>query len=377
MGKKTGLLRSDPDRYYDGYTLYNRLDEREIYLIGMDGKVEHSWQSDGSGLAELFPSGDIMYGRNQHGVYQLNWAGDRVWSYGCDYHHDFDASQGDRIMILAGCHAKVLDRPDIFAGCDEGLSFTSNMFLEIEKDSQRVTWIWWAHEHIDELKELGVSFPRPVDKRSKYRKGDIFHCNTVEVLPDTQLGRRDQRFRAGNVMFSYRQVDTIGIVDRDTKEIVWVWGPGKLDGQHQPTMIPDIHPVTGEPMPGAGHILVFDNGRYQRDFSRVVELDPVTKEIVWSSPTNWYSWHISGAERLPNGNTFICDGPAGRLFEIAPEGEVVWEYQNPHVSEMTARKNGRAQVGFEDIGGRDTVHAVYRAMRYPRSYVEKILEDRQ
>ena len=146
MNENTGLIRSDPERFYDGYTLYNGLDEREINLIDMEGKVVHSWQSDGSCLAELMPSGDIVYGRNQHGVYRLNWAGDRIWSYDCDFHHDFDASRENRIMILAGYHAKVLDRPDIFTGCEEGLAFISNMFLEVGTDTQRVTWTWWAHE---------------------------------------------------------------------------------------------------------------------------------------------------------------------------------------------------------------------------------------
>jgi hypothetical protein len=230
-----------------------------------------------------------------------------------------------------------------------------------------------AHEHVEELRAVGIEFPRPIGERSKYRNGDIFHCNTLEVLPDTELGRRDERFRPGNILFSYRQMSVIGVVDRDSGEIVWVWGPGELDGQHQPTLIPDTHPLTGDAMPGAGNILVFDNGRYERDYSRVIEVDPTTDRIVWTSPTNWHSWHISGAERLPNGNTLICDGPAGRLFEITPGGETVWEYVNPYFGAEDPDAPRTRGAAHDDMGV-DTVRAVYRASRYPKQYVERVLE---
>jgi len=147
-------------------------------------------------------------------------------------------------------------------------------------------------------------------------------------------------------------------------------GSGELDGQHRPTLIPDAHPLTGRQMPGVGHILVFDNGRYRRDSSRVLEIDPVSAEIVWSSPADWYSWHISGAERLPNGNTFICDGPAGPFFEITPRRRTVWEYRSPVAGRAG---EGRAErTAHDDIGGTDSPRDIYRPVRYHREYVGKI-----
>jgi hypothetical protein len=351
----------------------NAAGQNDCYLIDMQGNLVHVWSTGPTYLAELRPDGNLIYGCNLVSVEEIDWEGNSIWYYPCDYHHDFAVTPEGRVTILAGGRARVFDRPDIFAGCADGLSFISNCFLEIEPDTFRCTWRWWAHEHVDELKSLGVVFPRPIDERSKDRWGDIFHCNTLEVLPDTELGRRDRRFRAGNVMFSYRQIDVIGVVDRESGEIVWAWGPGELDGQHEPTLIPDTHPLSGEVMPGAGHILVFDNGRYRRDHSRVLEIDPVSNRIVWTSPTDWHSWHISGAQRLPNGNTFICDGPAGRLFEITPEGETVWEYLNPYAEGLPDELAARAI--HDDIGGMDTVRAVYRAIRYPKQYVERILQD--
>jgi len=192
------------------------------------------------------------------------------------------------------------------------------------------------------------------------------------VLPETALGLRDKRFRSGNVMFSFRQMDVIGVIDRETDEIVWAWGPGELDGQHEPNLIPDVEPTTKEPLPGAGHILVFDNGAFRRDYSRVIEIDPLSNQIVWSSPTDWHSWHISGAQRLSNGNTLICDGPAGRLFEITSDGETVWEYLNPYAGKFDVA-GWATEATHNDYGGRDRARAVYRACRYPRQYVEPML----
>ena len=64
-----------------------------------------------------------------------------------------------------------------------------------------------------------------------------------------------------------------------------------------------------------------------------MEVNPATSEIVWESqgdpPISFYSFHISGAERQPNGNTLICEGAPGRIFEVTPNKEIVWEYINP------------------------------------------------
>ena len=84
------------------------------------------------------------------------------------------------------------------------------------------------------------------------------------------------------------------------------------------------------------NIQVFDNGCQQRDapsFSQVVEVDRQSKKVVWSYQATpilaSYSFMISGAERLPNGNVLITEGATGRLFEITPGGEVVWELVSP------------------------------------------------
>jgi hypothetical protein len=67
--------------------------------------------------------------------------------------------------------------------------------------------------------------------------------------------------------------------------------------------------------------------------SRVIEFDPATYEIVWSYAGDarhpLESRLRSDQERLANGNTLITESDAGRLLEVTPEGEIVWDYVNP------------------------------------------------
>jgi hypothetical protein len=85
--------------------------------------------------------------------------------------------------------------------------------------------------------------------------------------------------------------------------------------------------------------LIFDNGHHSEagtSVSRIFEVDPKTNEIVWSyEPGETFrSWHISGCQRLENGNTLITEGENGRIFEVTQAGEIVWEYNNPFYSAM-------------------------------------------
>ena len=128
------------------------------------------------------------------------------------------------------------------------------------------------------------------------------------------------------MLASFRNISTVLMIDKPTGDIIWKIGWDIISRQHDPSLLPN------------GNILIFDNGERRkhdvRVFSRVVEIDPATKEIVWEYRDNpyfnFYSSRISGARRMPNGNTLITEGMFGRMFQVTPEGEVVWEYINPY-----------------------------------------------
>jgi hypothetical protein len=140
-------------------------------------------------------------------------------------------------------------------------------------------------------------------------------------------------------------------------------------------------------LPGAGHMLVFNNGSARPDgnYSSVEELSlPVDgnggyarssastfgpSQLIWSytapKKSDFYSMLLSGAQRLPNGNTLICSGSNGTLFELTPEEEVVWKYINPirgGYGPPRSKQGGDGQFG--PVGG----GSMFRADRYGRDY---------
>jgi hypothetical protein len=67
----------------------------------------------------------------------------------------------------------------------------------------------------------------------------------------------------------------------------------------------------------------------------------------------FFSQFISSAQRQPNGNTLICEGANGRIFEVTPGGEIVWEYVNPFANER----------------GRIRTNQVFRAAKVSESWL--------
>jgi hypothetical protein len=118
------------------------------------------------------------------------------------------------------------------------------------------------------------------------------------------------------------------------------------------------------------------HGTHRRDhpatFSRVIEVDPRTNALVWEytdqSLFEFFSPYISSAQRLANGNTLICEGCHGRIFEVTHEGEVVWEYVSPYfVNEQFYMR------GFRDpaeLGPTGLNNWVFRAIRYTAEEIE-------
>ena len=142
-------------------------------------------------------------------------------------------------------------------------------------------------------------------------RDEFAHANAISPLPN------------GDIYISFRRLNTIGLIDRATGKMKWEHRDDSFGMQHDCAPLPN------------GNITLFANGinTTTNPFSRVIELDPRTHKTVWeyrAKPSyTFFSPHISGAERLGSGNTLICEGQWGRLFEVTPEGEIVWEYVSP------------------------------------------------
>lgn len=232
-------------------------------------------------------------------------------------------------------------------------------------------------------------------KADAKRDGDWAHTNSVDYNPALDL-----------ILLSSPQMCEAWIIDHSTTteeargssggrykkggDVLWRWGNPRnygcgTDGdkqlfyQHQPDWIRDG-------CPGAGHVLVFNNGSKRPgdlDYSSVDELvlpldpklgfarepgaafGPSTPVWSYSAPKRdeFFSFFISGAQRLPNGNTFICSGQQGRLFEVTSDQRIVWEFLNPWGGEL-ASSSGNADPQ-KDSGRPSPVQptSVFRATR--------------
>jgi len=125
-----------------------------------------------------------------------------------------------------------------------------------------------------------------------------------------------------------RHLDAIFKIDRATGQVVWQLG-GR-DSQFTATGELFDHGHYSDHWPGG--FLVFDNGDHRDPaVSRVAEYSydeqAMTVELVWEveEPTGSFIAVLGDARRLPNGNTLIDWSSKGRIQEVTPDKEVVWE----------------------------------------------------
>lgn len=346
-----------------------------------------------SSLAYLLPSGNLLRaglapdaafrtagsgGKMQ----EFNWNGELVWdfAYGtatATQHHDFIRLPNGNVLMLV--KEKKTAAEAIAAGripsSVEGTEVQPDSLVEIKpmgKSGGEVVWEWrlWDHLIQDFDKEKAnygdvASHPERVDINFNVVAGqranpDWTHFNAVAYNEDL-----DQ------VLVSLRNFSEIWILDHSTTtkeaaghtggrrgkggDVLYRWGnprayragtpeDQRLYGQHNAHWIP-------KGLAGAGHLLIFSNGdtRPGSKYSSVEEIVlPVNvsggyaggadkkygpDRPIWSysapSPTDFYSVNISGAQRLPNGNTLICAGAPGIIFEVTPQNKVVWQYNMP------------------------------------------------
>jgi hypothetical protein len=322
-----------------------------VYLLDMDGTVAHSWQMPyRPGLyAHLLDNGHLLYGckimedlerfeswpRFKGGaVLETDWQGRVLWEVRHpDHHHDARKLRNGNVLLLC-----LRPLPGEIArrvrgglpGTEAGGVICADYLVEMTTSGEAV-WEWRSWEHLDP-----ESYPiTPQDHRAEWT-----HGNTVAETAD------------GNIVVSFRNISTVVMIERVSGNLIWRLGHPPLAQQHDPRPLPN------------GNILIFDNGTHRADnpatFSRVIEVDPRNNGIVWEyadqSIFEFFSPYISGAQRLANGNTLICEGCHGRIFEVTHEGEVVWEYVSPHFF----REPGRAGLN----------NWVFRAFRYTPDEIE-------
>ncbi|MAX06728.1 MAG: aryl-sulfate sulfotransferase [Pseudohongiellaceae bacterium] len=420
----TGTTIYKPDKTWNGYTIIDAADGQGTVLLDMNGNELRRWpELDGMGPFRILPGGYIMGGDVRRNPYQesvvlkqLDWDGNEVWRYdraeetavpsqsiesgeakeddkvwASRQHHDWQR-EGDHIgyyspttaPLTSSGKTMVLAHKNVYAPAVSNMRLEDDYIYEVDWEGN-VLWEWLASDHIDEFgfsEDARNAIFRSTEFDEDRQSADWLHINSANYLgPNKWYKAGDERFHPDHIMISSRTANIIAIIARDGS-ITWRLGPdysidqklneiGQIIGQHNPHLIP-------EGLPGAGNLLVFDNGgtagygfsnpaapdgvnSMTRDSSRVLEINPSTLEVVWeytktgTQRFQFYSWYVSNAQRLPNGNTMVNEGMNGRVFELTPEEEIVWEYVSPFFSDTDPPS-----------------HRIYRAYRLPYDWIPQL-----
>jgi hypothetical protein len=332
---KISVTKYDPQVSYAGINIYNGGKGVPYgYLLDMQGNILHEWNlnfKDDSAwnLAELSTHGDLWSICTNSMFAVFDWQSNRKMTVQLRAHHDFEVSDSgdiyvmarkDSIIFLAGWPVPLLeDYIAIFSSkgdLKKEVYFSNSIkkHFKLKNIVKIYYWIIKPKKIVNALKwKLSKNYVMQGCSRF-----DMMHTNTIELLKRNIEGL----CRKDDFLISIRELDLVAVVDAREEKVSWSWGPSIVSKQHHPTLLDN------------GNILLFDNG-VSRGYSRVIELDPLKKKIVWEygdkNNNFFFSPTRGGNQRLPNGNTLITDGHNGRVFEVTPEGEMVWEFYNPEI----------------------------------------------
>jgi hypothetical protein len=364
-----GVLVYDKDRAFNGVTLYSGLEKKRLALnlIDMHGNLLHQWTVSFNELwpkaehldsqpadlhqsisgSRLLENGDVILDLYRVGMVRLDRCGNVIWKIPIRAHHQFNSS------LTGGLWVPCEERGEKRYGKEEGGLDTPSLKL---RNPEAVCEISAEGRLLRKIDPIAAFFrsglgpmllPSGLSDYKSYHfesNGDTFtHLNDIEVLTG-KLAAAFPMFKAGDLLLSLCTQNLLAVMDPQTETIKWTMR-GPFFNQHDPDFLPN------------GKIRVFDNlganlDRKEQDGSRILEIDPVTetaRTLYGSSKKNFFYSETQGNDQtLDNGNIMIVESVRGRIFEVTPNGDIVWSFVS----------------GWND----DKVVVIDEATRYPLAY---------
>ena len=423
---RLGLIHNEPGAS-PGYTLFGTR-SNAVYLVDNQGQLVHQWNKHFRN-AKLLENGNLM-GAEGGKIWEVAPNGSVVWQWeyeGRRPHHDHLQLPNGNVLLLLREFKSPAEA--VAAGANPDFVSADGLWNEvlvevrpIHPDGGEVVWEWSAWDHLIQDYDPGqanygtvAEHPELIDlnfilrqifttERRYGRQYDWLHANAIDYNPAL-----DQ------IMLSACNFSEVWIIDHSTTpaeaaghsggkagrggDLLYRWGnpiayragtaaDQQLFWPHNPHWIP-------QGRPGAGNILVFNNGDefegLYRDYSSVVEIAPPldghgyrppagaarrygpakpTWEYAATPRTDFLSYRGGGAQRLPNGNTLVVHAERGTIFEVTPAGERVWAYVNPRVptGDGPLYQGDPMPVNPRPIPGPYWENRLSRALRYPPDY---------
>jgi hypothetical protein len=332
--RKIGLTHSENEAF-PGYTIFCSVMGHHATMVDMEGQIVHQWHHDeGIQHLKLLDNSNLLIqtcplkdagGRENSGgsagaMIELEPNGETIWEHrDIAQHHDYIRLANGNTVYLAW-EPIPLDISKQIKGGHSHEEDPEYMWGDVIREVDAMGKIvkeWHSWEHLDFDKDVIC----PLESHKEWT-----HANSLEVLDN------------GDWLVSFRLTSTVVIINYDSGDIIWRWGPDQVAAEHDPKKWGSgelSHQHNAQMLPN-GNIMVFDNGCHRKrgpSFSRIVEIDKDSREFVWTyaAPTilAFYSFMVSGCSRLPNGNTLITEGASGKIFEVTEKHKVVWEYVSP------------------------------------------------
>lgn len=360
---------------FTGYTLYGKNNTKYTYLVDMNNQIVKTWNHSKTGgySAYLLPDGSVirtamasttsLNGGGAQGVVQrYSWSGALVWEYtyassAYRAHHDIEPLPNGNILMIAW-ESKTAAQC-VQAGLDHSASIWPDHLIEVEPvgtNGGNIVWEWHAWDHLIQDYNSSKSnygnvgaHPELLDiNMGNVPSGDWMHINAVSYNPTL-----DQ------IVISSHNLNEIYVIDHSTTtaqaashsggnsgkggDILYRWGNPANYRASGSRFFDVVHCSWWIPqgLPGAGNILAYNN-RASSGSSQIVELVPPGNYTgvypytgtaygpaspTWSySGTSFFSNHLGGCQRLPNGNTLIAQSTSGKLFEVNAAGVVQWSF---------------------------------------------------
>jgi len=402
----------------DGYVLFAPLSSKNTYLIDKCGRQVHSWTANytPANSVYLLKNGTLLHTGNANNpvfpnggyIETLDWNSNITWSYllpGAQQsqHHDVCALPNGNFLALVW---EIKSRPEAIAeGRDStilGATLWTEKVVELKPNGPNdavIVWEWSVWDHLIQERDPAAqnygavsAHPELVDlnyNKAPTKSVDWLHTNGIaynEAL--------DQ------IMISVYWMNELWIIDHGTTtaeamthqggkrgkggDLLYRWGNPLAYGRGTEAdekfyHLHNAHWITGN-VPDSGKILVFNNGqqRPDGDYSAVDLITPPVDSVGnYASPgtgpygpqaftweykapvaADFYAPILSGAQRLKNGNTLICEATKGNFFEVDPAGNIVWRYINPVSGTRGIVSQG--EVADQNLA--------FRSIQYPSAY---------
>lgn len=322
---KSKVSSEDYILYYDGYL---------CRLLDRDGNVLFDFPGAYSQFTKA--KNEIICAMKNY-IVAYNKDFDILWKYHCAIHHELIVTPENHIMALSSEYDSINNismRFDVVVCLDS----TGKELYKWSTCEQREYLMNYMMKdtNIFQFKIKGSLNPDSVlfkitpsltkkNDKGIYYPTELFHSNTIQVIPSNEAEKIDTVFRKGNILLSFHNTHDIlnsfiAVVDPINYKILWHYVQKDRKPIHTPAMLPN------------GHILMYVNAvrKYESDSSLIEEINPITKEVVWSYVEK-FPWgqgergSHGSCQRLQNGNTLISNLD-GYIYEVTPDKNIVWSF---------------------------------------------------